>query len=119
MTFKRPSDIYFVRAGEGSVGKGVGFTLTSVLLGGESRGARSIRSRRFGTTREDVTREVVSAGAQPQAIPTGAAELSLVWKLIIDVTDGSGWQRNEKRWILAARIIQLAEMLKLLKGALE
>jgi hypothetical protein len=24
MTFKRPSDIYFLKAGEGSVGKGVG-----------------------------------------------------------------------------------------------
>lgn len=33
MTFKRPSDIYFVRAGEGAVSKGLGFSLISLLLG--------------------------------------------------------------------------------------
>ena len=33
MTFKRGSDIYFVKAGEGSIGKGVGFSLLTLLLG--------------------------------------------------------------------------------------
>jgi len=33
LTFKRPSDIYFVRAGESAVGKGLGFSLISLLLG--------------------------------------------------------------------------------------
>ena len=33
MTFKRPSNIYFIRAGENAVGKGLGFSLFSVLLG--------------------------------------------------------------------------------------
>jgi len=33
MTFKRPSNIYFVRAGEGAVGKGLKFSLVSFLLG--------------------------------------------------------------------------------------
>lgn len=33
LTFKRPSHIYFVRAGEGSVAKGLGFSLISLLLG--------------------------------------------------------------------------------------
>lgn len=33
MTFKRGSNIYFVKAGEGSIGKGVGFSLLTLLLG--------------------------------------------------------------------------------------
>lgn len=33
LTFKRPSDIYFVRPGESPVAKGLGFTLLSALLG--------------------------------------------------------------------------------------
>ena len=33
MTFKNPSDVYFVRAGESAFGKGFGFTLVSLLLG--------------------------------------------------------------------------------------
>jgi hypothetical protein len=33
MTFKRPSGVYFVRAGAGSVGKGLGFSGVSMLLG--------------------------------------------------------------------------------------
>ena len=33
MTFKRPSKIYFIKAGEGTVGKSIGFTLTSLFLG--------------------------------------------------------------------------------------
>jgi len=33
MTFRRPSDIYFVRAGESTVGKSMPFTMISVFLG--------------------------------------------------------------------------------------
>ena len=33
ITFKRPSDIYFVRLGESRVGKGLIFSLISLLLG--------------------------------------------------------------------------------------
>lgn len=33
LTFKRPSDIYFVRAGESGVSKGLGFSLISLFLG--------------------------------------------------------------------------------------
>jgi hypothetical protein len=33
MTFKRSSDIYFVRAGESPAGKGLVFTLITLLLG--------------------------------------------------------------------------------------
>ncbi len=33
LTFRRSSDIYFVRAGESAVGKGLGFSLISLFLG--------------------------------------------------------------------------------------
>ena len=33
LTFRRPSDIYFVRAGESAVSKGLGFSLVSLFLG--------------------------------------------------------------------------------------
>lgn len=33
MTFRRSSDIYFVRAGESAFSKGLGFSLISLLLG--------------------------------------------------------------------------------------
>lgn len=33
MTFKRPSNIYFIKSGEGAISKGLGFTLVSLLLG--------------------------------------------------------------------------------------
>ena len=33
MTFKRPSSVYFIRAGEGTAGKSIGFTLISLLVG--------------------------------------------------------------------------------------
>jgi hypothetical protein len=33
MTLKRPSNIYFIRAGEGAVGRGLKFSLMSLLLG--------------------------------------------------------------------------------------
>jgi len=33
MTFKRPSNVYFIKSGEGTVGKSIGFTLISLVLG--------------------------------------------------------------------------------------
>ncbi len=33
MTFRRSSDIYFIRAGEGTFGKGIGFTLLTLVAG--------------------------------------------------------------------------------------
>ena len=33
MTFKRPSDIYFIRVGEGAAARGLGFTLLTLFLG--------------------------------------------------------------------------------------
>lgn len=33
MTFKRSSDVYFIRAGEGTAGKSIGYTLLSLFLG--------------------------------------------------------------------------------------
>jgi hypothetical protein len=33
LTFKRPSDIYFIRAGESALSRKLGFTLISVLFG--------------------------------------------------------------------------------------
>jgi hypothetical protein len=33
MTFKNPTDVYFVRAGEGTMGKSIGYTLLTFLLG--------------------------------------------------------------------------------------
>ena len=33
MTFKRPTNIYFIKAGEGTSGKSIGFTVTSLMAG--------------------------------------------------------------------------------------
>jgi hypothetical protein len=33
LTFQRPSNIYFIRSGESAVGKGIGFSLISLVLG--------------------------------------------------------------------------------------
>jgi hypothetical protein len=33
MTFRRPSDVYFVRAGESAVARGLGFTLITLVAG--------------------------------------------------------------------------------------
>lgn len=33
MTFKRPTDIYFIKPGEGTVGKSIGCTIVTLLLG--------------------------------------------------------------------------------------
>src|SRR5262245_60156000 len=65
LTFKRPSDIYFIRAGEGSVGKGLLFSLVSFLLGwwgipwGPIYTLQSLWVNFSGG--RDVTREVVAS----------------------------------------------------------
>jgi hypothetical protein len=33
LTFKRPTDIYFIKAGKGSAGKSIGYTIVSLLFG--------------------------------------------------------------------------------------
>jgi hypothetical protein len=40
VTFKRPSDVYFIRAGESAVLKGLPFTLISLAAGGGFPGGR-------------------------------------------------------------------------------
>lgn len=72
MTFKRPSAIYFIRAGNGSIGKGVGFTAISLLLGwwgipwGPIYTVQSVWVNFSGG--RDVTREIVASTAAAAAI---------------------------------------------------
>ena len=69
LTFKRPSDIYFIRAGESAVGKGLVFSLTSFLLSwwgipwGPIHTIGSFVTN-FGGGK-DVTREVVASFNRP------------------------------------------------------
>jgi hypothetical protein len=73
ITLKRPSSIYFVRAGEGSVGKGLGFSGMSLLLGwwgipwGPIYTLQSFWVNFRGG--RDVTREILSASTANQPIP--------------------------------------------------
>ena len=65
LTFKRPTDIYFIKAGESAVGKGMLFTAISLLLGwwgipwGPIYTISSLVTNLRGG--KDVTRDVVSA----------------------------------------------------------
>jgi len=71
MTFRRPSDIHFVRPGESSVGKGLGFSLISFVLGwwgipwGPIYTVQSIWTNSRGG--RDVTQQVVASSAAAQA----------------------------------------------------
>jgi hypothetical protein len=73
MTFKRPSDIYFVRSGENAVTKGLGFTLVSLLLGwwgipwGPIYTIGSLFTN-FGGGK-DVTQQVLMSVATPTSVP--------------------------------------------------
>jgi hypothetical protein len=74
MTFRRSSDIYFVRAGESTLGRAVPFALTSLLLGwwGIPWGLIWTPASLFTTLSggKDVTREVAARlGAGPVAAP--------------------------------------------------
>jgi hypothetical protein len=65
ITFKRSSPIYFIRSGESPVGKGIGFTLLTLVAGwwgfpwGPIYSAQSIYRNLSGG--KDVTKEVAAA----------------------------------------------------------
>jgi hypothetical protein len=69
VTFKRPSPIYFIRAGESAVGKGIGFTLLTLVAGwwgipwGPIYSVQSIYRNLSGG--KDVTKEIAAALASP------------------------------------------------------
>jgi hypothetical protein len=73
MSFKRPSEIYFVRAGEGAGGKGLKFTLLSCLCGwwgipwGPIWTVQSIWLNSRGG--RDVTQQIVASATQAQGAP--------------------------------------------------
>ncbi len=75
ITLKRPSSIYFIRAGEGSVGRGLGFSVISLLFGwwgipwGPIYTLQSFWVNLRGG--RDVTREIIaaSAGSAGQPVP--------------------------------------------------
>jgi hypothetical protein len=74
MTFKRGSNIYFLKAGEGSFGKGIGFSLLTLLLGwwgipwGPIYTVQSLWLNFSGG--RDVTQEVMAqVGTPSNAIP--------------------------------------------------
>ena len=70
ITLKRPSSIYFIRPGEGSVGRGLGFSGISLLLGwwgfpwGPIYTVQSFWVNFRGG--RDVTREIVASAAANQ-----------------------------------------------------
>ena len=69
LTFKRPSDIYFIRAGEKGSKQGLPFTLISIFLGwwgipwGPIYTIQSLHTNLSGG--KDVTQPVLSALANP------------------------------------------------------
>jgi hypothetical protein len=71
LTFQRPSDIYFIRSGESAVGKSIGFSFISLLLGwwgipwGPIYTIGSLYTNFTGG--KDVTREVLASFAAPDA----------------------------------------------------
>ena len=71
LTFKRPSDIHFIRPGQSAVTPGLGFTLMSVLLGwwgipwGPIYTVQSIWMNSTGG--RDVTSQIVPSAARSQA----------------------------------------------------
>jgi hypothetical protein len=75
MTFKRSSDIYFVRAGESAFSKGLGFTMLSAVLGwwgipwGPISTVQSLWVNHSGG--RDITREVIASASRP-AVVSGA-----------------------------------------------
>lgn len=73
MTFRRSSDVYFIRAGEGTAGKSLGYTLLSLFLGwwGIPWGfiyTPMVLFTNLGGGR-DVTEQVVSALLAPAYAP--------------------------------------------------
>ncbi len=72
MTFKNPSDIYFVKGGESAAGKGLGFTLATLFLGwwgipwGPIYSIQSLATNLGGG--KDVTQDVLNS-LRTQATP--------------------------------------------------
>lgn len=80
MTFKRPTDIYFIAPGESAVGKHIGFTLLTLLVGwwgipwGPIYTIGTLVKNLGGGT--DVTREVVQhLRQQNPRVPTSIFEM--------------------------------------------
>lgn len=77
LTFKRSSDIYFLRSGENAVGKGLPFTLLSIVAGwwgipwGPIYTVQSLVTNFKGG--KDVTKEVVASVNKRAAQPAAAA----------------------------------------------
>jgi hypothetical protein len=74
LTFRRPSDIYFIRQGENAIVKGLPFTLLSLVAGGRGipwgpihRIQSAYNNSRVG---KDVTQAVVNS-LRAQAAPVG------------------------------------------------
>ena len=70
LTFKRPTDVYFIREGESAMGKSFGYSLVSLVLGwwglpwGPIYTISSLATNLGGG--KDITREVVAALATAQ-----------------------------------------------------
>ncbi len=70
VTFKRSSDVHFVRAGEGTAARSLGYTLLTLLFGwwgipwGPIYSFQSLYANLSGG--KDVTREVLAAFAAPR-----------------------------------------------------
>ena len=79
LTFRRPSDIYFLRAGENAVVKGLPFTLVSLVAGwwgipwGPIYTIQSIYNNSRGG--KDVTQAVVNSLRGPAAPPPTAGPI--------------------------------------------
>jgi hypothetical protein len=69
VAFKRPSPVYFIRAGENPLGKGMGFTLLTLVAGwwgfpwGPIYSVQSIHNNLSGG--KDVTKDIVATLSSP------------------------------------------------------
>ena len=79
LTFRRPSDIYFLRQGESAVGKGLPFTLLSLVAGwwgipwGPIYTIQSVYSNSRGG--KDVTQAVLNSLKAQAAAPAAASAI--------------------------------------------
>jgi len=79
MTFRRPSDIYFIRAGQHSINKGWGFTVLSLLLGwwgipwGPIYTIGALATNLGGG--KDVTQQVLASSTRQAPIPAAPPSL--------------------------------------------
>jgi hypothetical protein len=76
-SFRRPSNVYFIRSGESSTSKSIGFTLLTCLAGWWGIPWGPIYSMQALSTNlrggKDVTKEVLAFMAKPAAPPQPAA----------------------------------------------